>query len=48
MKITRQLKQRIAFIAFQIAIGQLNTREAIAGTLRTFLSELENTSNAQN
>ncbi|MBW4542431.1 MAG: hypothetical protein KME43_25345 [Myxacorys chilensis ATA2-1-KO14] len=47
MKITRQLKQQIAFIAFQIAIGQLSSREAIAAALRTFLGELEAQSDAK-
>ncbi|MBW4421547.1 MAG: hypothetical protein KME13_20370 [Myxacorys californica WJT36-NPBG1] len=47
MKISKAFKAKLANFAFQVAIGAINTREPIAGALRSFLEELEKTGNDQ-
>ncbi|KAM3091131.1 hypothetical protein ACKFKG_26760 [Phormidesmis sp. 146-35] len=39
MKITRNLKQRLSFVAFQVVTGQLNDLGALADALEAIASE---------
>ncbi|KAM3099551.1 hypothetical protein ACKFKG_03170 [Phormidesmis sp. 146-35] len=39
MKITRSLKQKISFVAFQVVTGQLNDLGALADLLDAIASE---------
>lgn len=39
MRITNSLKQRLSWIAFQVAFGQLRDLNALIAVLETFLEE---------
>ncbi|KAM3102104.1 hypothetical protein ACKFKH_32435 [Phormidesmis sp. 146-20] len=39
MKITRSLKQRLSFVAFQVVTGQINDLGALAELLQTIADE---------